>query len=120
MFFAIPGSSKIQAEGAKFINYFLGDVEANQVLLGERGVPIIPGVRDVVKRALDPSMQMVFDFIGLVGNKNASSIDPPDPAATGEVLKLFRDTTQEVLTGNLSPRDGAAKIMKQANDILKK
>lgn len=120
MFFAIPASSKIQAEGARFINYFLSDLPANQVLLGERGVPIIPGVRGAVKEALDPSMQMVFDYIGLVGNKNASPIDPPDPAATGEILKLFRDTTQEVLTESLSPKDGAAKIMKLANEILKK
>lgn len=120
MFFAIPAMTKIPAEAAKFINYFLSDPEANMVLLGERGVPIIPAVRDTVKNALDPNMQMVFDYIGLVGKANASPIDPPDPAGTGEVLKMFRDTTQEVLNGKLSAKDGAAKIMKQANEILSK
>jgi multiple sugar transport system substrate-binding protein len=118
MFFAIPAMSKIQPEGAKFINYFLSDLDANNVLLGERGVPIIPAVRDSIKKALDPYMQMVFDYIGLVGNGNASPIDPPDPPGTGEVLKLFRDTAQEILGGKLSAKDGAAKIMKQANEIL--
>ncbi len=120
MFFSIPATSTIQPEGAKFISYFLTDVDANAVLLGERGVPITPTVRASVKKALDPTMQMVFDFIGLVGNRNASPIDPPDPPATGEVLKLFRDTSQEVLGGQLSAKDGAAKIMKQANEILRR
>ncbi|HUX20393.1 MAG TPA: extracellular solute-binding protein, partial [Spirochaetia bacterium] len=98
MFFSIPASSQNKVEAAKFVNYFLTDSDANKVLLGERGVPIIPGVRSQVKSAVDPVMQNVFDYIGLVGNGNASPIDPPDPAGTGEVLKMFRDTTQEVLT----------------------
>lgn len=120
MFFAVPSTSAIKPEAAKFVDYFLSDLEANRVLLGERGVPIIPAVREAVKSAVDPVMSMVFDYIGLVGNKNASPIDPPDPAATGEVLKLFRDTSQEVLNGKLSAKEGAAKIMKQANEILSK
>jgi multiple sugar transport system substrate-binding protein len=120
MFFSIPASSQIQAEDAKFINYFLTDSQANGVLLGERGVPIIPTVRDSVKKALDPNMQMVFDFIGLVGKGYSSPIDPPDPAPAGEVLKLFRDTAQEILNGKSSAEDGAGKIMTQANAILKK
>lgn len=118
MFFSIPASSKQKEEAARFIDYFLTDSEANKVLLGERGVPIIPSVRAEVKSSVDPVMQGVFDYIGLVGNGNASPIDPPDPTGTGEVLKLFRDTTQEVLNGRTSASDGAAKIIKSANEIL--
>jgi multiple sugar transport system substrate-binding protein len=120
MFFAIPATTKIPSEAARFINFFISDLDANRILLGERGVPIISAVREDIKKALDPAMQMVFDYIGLVGKGNASPIDPPDPPGTGEVLKLFRDTSQEVLTGKLSAKDGAAKIMNQANEILAK
>lgn len=120
MFFSIPASSPNKDEAARFINYFLTDTEANSVLLGERGVPIIPAVRASVKAAVNPVMQDVFDFIGVVGKGNASSIDPPDPPGTGEVLKLFRDTTQEVLNGKLPAHDGALKIMNQANSILQR
>jgi len=118
MFFSIPASSQNKSEAARFINCFLSDAEANKVLLGERGVPIISSVRTEVKNSVDPVMQGVFDYIGLVGNGNASPIDPPDPAGTGEVLKLFRNTTQEVLNGRISAKDGAAKIMQNANAIL--
>ena len=71
-----------------FINFFISDLDANRILLGERGVPIISAVREDIKKALDPAVQMVFDYIGLVGKGNASPIDPPDPPGTGEVLKL--------------------------------
>ncbi len=120
MFFAIPEMGTNKAEAAKFVNYFLTDIDANKVLLGERGVPIIPSVRDAIKADVNPVMQDVFAFIDLVGKGNASPIDPPDPAASGEVLKLFRDSTLAVLVGKVSSKDGAAMIMKQANAILAK
>jgi multiple sugar transport system substrate-binding protein len=120
MFFSISKSSTVGAEAAKFINFFVTGSDANKILLGERGVPIVPAVRDVVKAAVDPVSSMIFDYIGLVGNKNASPIDPPDPAPSGEVLKLLLDTTQAVLFEKVSAKDGAAKFMAQANEILKK
>jgi multiple sugar transport system substrate-binding protein len=120
MFFSISQSSAVGAEAAKFINFFLTSADANKILLGERGVPVIPAVRDTVKAVLDPYSSMVFDYIGFVGNKNASRIDPPDPAASAEVLKLLRDATQEVLFGKTTAKDGAAKFVARANEILGK
>lgn len=118
MFFSIPASSENQAEAAKFMNFFLSDIEVNNILLGERGVPIIASVRDSLKAQVDQTSQQVFEFIDLVGSGNASPIDPPDPAATGEILKLFRDTTLSVLLERVTPQQGAQTIMQQANAIL--
>ncbi|WP_319563093.1 sugar ABC transporter substrate-binding protein [Marispirochaeta sp.] len=118
MFFAIPATSEKKDEAAKFINFFLTDPEANKILLGERGVPIIPTVREVVKSVVGSQMQIIFDYITLVGDGNASPIDPPDPAASGEFLKMFRDVTQEVLMGAITPQAGAQKVMTSAGNIL--
>lgn len=120
MFFALPEMGTNKAETAKFVNFFLTDIEANKVLLGERGVPIIPSVREAIKADVSPVNQDVFAFIDLVGKGNASPIDPPDPAASGEVLKMFRDNTLAILVGKMSSKEGAAEIMKQANAILAK
>ena len=120
MFFAIPEMGKNKDEAAKFVNFFVSDPDANKILLGERGVPIIASVRETVKAQVDPVMKQVFEYIDLVGKGNASPIDPPDPAASGEILKLFRDTTQAVLSGKTPARDGAVGFMKQANAILAK
>ncbi len=119
MFFAVAKTSTKKEEAVKFINYFINNIDANKVILGERGVPIIPIVRDSVKTMVDPVAQQVFDFIKLVGD-NSSPIDPPDPVGTGEVLKLFKTIDQEVLFGKTSPEDAASKFIKQANEILAK
>jgi len=120
MFFSITKSSTNKNEAVKFLNYFLNDIEANKVLLAERGIPIVPAVREAVKDMVDPVSKQVFDFIAMVGKGNASPIDPPDPPGTGEVLKLIRTALQEVLYGTLSSKDAAAKFMKEANAVLAK
>jgi multiple sugar transport system substrate-binding protein len=118
MFFSVSKSSANKAEAVKFINYFTNDIEANKVLLAERGIPIAGGVREALKGMVDPVNKQVFEFIDQVGNKHASPIDPADPAGAGEVLKVFRTIDQEVLYGTISPKDGADKFIKQANSIL--
>jgi multiple sugar transport system substrate-binding protein len=120
MFFSISKSSSNKEEAVKFINYFLNDIEANKVLLAERGIPIVGSVRDVLSKMVDPVNKQVFDYINLVGKNNASPIDPADPVAAGEVLKLFRNIDQEVLYGATAPKEAAAKFRKQANEILAK
>ncbi len=118
MFFSVSKSSANKAEAVKFINYFTNDIEANKVLLAERGIPIVPSVREALKGMVDPVNKQVFEFIEQVGNKHVSPIDPADPAGAGEVLKVFRTIDQEVLYGTISPKEGADKFMKQANQIL--
>lgn len=120
MFFAVSKSSAQKEEAVKFINYFISDIEANKVLLAERGIPIMGTVREPLKNMVDPVNQQVFEYINLVGEKNASTIDPADPLGSGEVAKLFRNTLQEVLYGSAAPKDAAVKFMKQANLILAK
>ncbi len=118
MFFSIAKSSANKDEAAKFVNYFINDIEANKALLAERGVPIVPAVRDALKKLVDPVNKQVFEYIDLVGNNNASPIDPADPPGAGEVLKTFLTVDQEVLYGAISAKSGAAKFIKQANEIL--
>ena len=120
MFFSVTKNSKNKDEAVKFINYFLTDIEANKVLLAERGIPIVPEVRNVLKGMVDPVNKQIFEFIDLVGNKNSSPIDPADPPGAGEVLKVFRTIDQEVLYEATSPKKAAEKFIKEANKILAK
>ncbi|TCW62441.1 extracellular solute-binding protein [Treponema sp. J25] len=120
MFFSVSNNSKNKEEAAKFINFFVTNIEANKVLLAERGIPIIPAVREELKKVVDPLNKQVFEYIELVGKGNNSPLDPADPPGAGEVLKIFRSVDQEVLYGILDPKAGAEKFMKQANEILAK
>lgn len=119
MFFSVARSTAKADEAVKFIDYFLNDLEANQVLLAERGIPIVPRIRKALRSMIDPAGKQAFDFVDLA-EKNASPLDPPDPPGSGEVLRLLRDALQEVLYGIKPPQDAAAQFMKQANGILAK
>ena len=120
MFFSVMKSSQNKEEAIKFVDFFLNDIEANKILLAERGIPIVPAVRDTLKAMVDPVNRQVFDYISLVGNKNASAIDPADPNGAGEILALLRTVAQEVMYQKTSPENAAAKFMKDANAILAK
>lgn len=117
-FFTVARNTANRDEAVKFIDYFLNDLEANRILLGERGVPIVPKVRNELKRLVDPVTQQTFTFIELLENGRVSPIDPPEPPGAAEVTRLFRTITQEVLFEAVTPKAAADRFMKQANTIL--
>ncbi len=117
MFFSVARSSKNKDEAVKFVDFFLNDIEANKALLAERGIPIVPEVRNTLKEMVSPVNRQIFEFIDLAG-QYSSPIDPADPPGAGEVLKLFRTIDQEVLYGAISPENAAAKFIRQADEIL--
>lgn len=119
MLFSVSSMSENKEEAAKFINYFINDVEANKVLAGERGVPVSSVIRDSLKDTLSNPEKKVYDYIDLVG-RVGSPIDRPEPAGSGEVSAVLKTIFQEVVYGAKSPEEGAAEFMKTANDILAK
>lgn len=118
-FFSVSSKSENKDEAVKFVNYFTNDVDANKILLAERGVPVSSKVREGIKDLVDAKSKTTFDFVAMA-EKYTGPIDPPEPPGAGEVQKIIKDTYDEVMFGKTTPADGAAKIMKQCNDVLAK
>ncbi|RGD69265.1 ABC transporter substrate-binding protein, partial [Hungatella hathewayi] len=95
-------SSKNKEEAAKFINYFVNDIEANKVLNGERGVPIMSKVRDVVMEQADDSSKMIYDFVDKIGNfpKEDCNVISPDPKT--EIEDQYKLLVEKVQYGDVS------------------
>jgi multiple sugar transport system substrate-binding protein len=117
MFFSITANAENPDLAAKVFNFFLNDKGANDILMGERGVPVPEDVRDYLATKVDAANQKIFAFITLAAS-HSSAIDPPDPAASGEILALFRDTTVQVLNKSVSSSDAVTRFMTRANQIL--
>jgi multiple sugar transport system substrate-binding protein len=66
---------------------------------------------------MDTNMKLSFDFVSLAA-ENSSDIDPPDPAANGEILALLRDIAQQVLNRSITSSEGATRFITRANQIL--
>lgn len=119
MFFSIAKSSKVKEEAAKFIDFFLNDIDANKIIMGERGVPVSSKVKEALKPLLTPDQVKVFDYVSWV-EQNSSQIDPPNPVGAVEVDKLLKDTAEQILYKKLTVEQGAAKFRQEANAILAK
>jgi len=119
MFFSIPTNCEHGEIAADFINFFTNDLEANEVLFAERGVPISSEVREHLRPMLDAIGQETFDFLERV-SADSSPIFPPNPPGYNDIrnnvwLPLFHDP---VLYGQISVEEGVALFRAEAEAIL--
>jgi multiple sugar transport system substrate-binding protein len=121
MFFSIPTQCKTPDEAAKFIDFFTNSNEANDILGGERGVPIASTVRDYLLPKLDAVGAATFKFLGQI-EKDNTPIFPPDPPGFSDILNNIYtpEFVQPVLYGQITPEEGVAALRKGATAILAK
>ncbi len=117
MLFSIPKSSKVKEEAAKFIDYFVNNIEANKIIKGERGVPVSTEVSDAIKPELSESETKIVEYVESA-TQHASQADPPDPIGSAEVMKALKDVSDQILFKQIKPEEGAKKFREQANEIL--
>jgi multiple sugar transport system substrate-binding protein len=117
MFISMLSASKNQDLAARFVNFFVNDLQANRILLAERGIPIPTDVREDLAPRVDPNMKYLFDFITRV-TPFTSPIDPPDAPQAGEVQDVARPILLQCLTGKLDSATAVDEMIKAANAVL--
>ncbi|AQS54806.1 ABC transporter substrate-binding protein [Novibacillus thermophilus] len=117
MFFSISETSDKKEEAAKFINFFVNNVEAQKVQELDRGVPPSSNVREEMVDNLSATDRETFDYIDYLLEK-ASPIDKGYPLQAAEVFKLFDDLTERVLYQEITPEKGAEEFRTQAEEII--
>jgi len=120
MFWSVTAGSKNPKEAAMFIDYFTNSVEANEVLLAERGIPISSAVRDGLKPKLGKSQLAGFELLSRI-EKDLSPLPPPDPAGSADVVNnVFNPTIEQVMYAKMTPANALTQIRKDGNAILVK
>lgn len=119
MYFSVTKNSKVKEEAAKFISFWINDIEANKIIKGERGVPVSSKVKEALKPLLTPAEVKVFDYVAWA-EQNSSPMDPPNPVGSVEVEKLLKDISEQIIYKKISVTDAAAKFRKDANAVLAK
>jgi multiple sugar transport system substrate-binding protein len=117
MFFSIPKSSKQKEEAAKFIDFFVNNIEANRLIKGDRGVPVSSKVVKAIKPELAEEETKIFDYVEKA-SRNVSASDSPDPLGSAEVIKVLQDISEQILFKKISPEDGARLFREKAEKIL--
>lgn len=116
-FFSVAETSKNKEEAAKFIDWFTNSVECNEILMGERGIPINTEVAEAIKPKADKVSQDVFDYIAKVAEV-AVPIDAPDPAGKGEVEALAKTVVESLRYGDVTAEQAAEQFVAEAKKIL--
>jgi len=118
MFWSIAGASKMQSEAAKYLSFFIDDIDANKILGVERGIPAAKHVRDAIAPTLNKQDQIALNFVSNLGDL-LGPIPPPPPSNAGEIdIDLMLKTSQQVAFGQMSPKDAGPYHVQQATDIL--
>jgi len=117
MYFSVSENSEHKEAAAEFINFFVNDVEANKLILGDRGVPGSSVVKEALKEELSEAQVEVFEYIEWA-EQNSSPMGAPDPAQAGEIIELLDSLSEQMMYGEISPQDAAKDFRNQAESIL--
>jgi len=118
-FISITKDSKHPKEAAQFIDFITNNVDANNILLGERGVPISPAIQSAIKDKLTPAQLEAQNYVSLV-EKSGSPLPPPDPTVEQNLEQniYLPQVIDPVLLKQAKPEDAVAQFRKDASNLL--
>ncbi|WP_066051213.1 ABC transporter substrate-binding protein [Robertmurraya korlensis] len=117
MFWSMANSSENKSEAAKFIDFMTNNIEANKLMLGDRGIPGSPKVQEALVPLLTPVQKQIFDYVAWAEN-NSSAFHGPDPAGAGEVINLLKNFADQTAFGVVTPEEAAKQFRQQAEAVL--
>ncbi len=106
----ISKDSKAPEEAAKFINYFVNDLEANKILNGERGVPINTTIRESFSKDATGVQKEMYDFLSLIGSFKTGEINLISPPETDEIRDQYCLLLEQVIYGEKTPEEASKEI----------
>ncbi|MCH3986615.1 MAG: extracellular solute-binding protein [Lachnospiraceae bacterium] len=117
-FFSVTSGTKNPEEAVKFLNYLINSTDCNDILLGERGVPINSDVADKIKSQLDETDQKIYNYIYNVVQPNCSVINPPYPDGYAEAGKALNNVVEELCYGQIDASQAAEEFITQGSAAL--
>jgi multiple sugar transport system substrate-binding protein len=117
-FFSVSKNSKYPEWAVKFIDFFVNDIEANKILLAERGVPSSSKIREALKPYLDDAQKVMFDYLDVVMKHSSPADEIFFPPGSTKVRDLLKTIYEKMLYGILTPEKAAKEFREKANEIL--
>ena len=108
----VSNDSKNPAEAAKFIEFFQSNIDANKILLAERGIPTFTAVREALAGDLTDLEKAVYAYVDLVGSFDTGgvAVNPAGPACADEVKAQYNYYLEKVIYGEMTASEAAQAI----------
>jgi multiple sugar transport system substrate-binding protein len=114
---SVAKNSKYPEWAVKFIDFFLNDLEANKIMLAERGVPDSSKIREGIRPYLNDSQKVLFNYTDLV-MKYSSPVINTYPINHNKIQDLLRTTYEKMAFGKITVEEAAKEFREKANKIL--
>ncbi|MBT8226157.1 MAG: extracellular solute-binding protein [Dactylosporangium sp.] len=109
--------SKHPAEAAAFIDFFINDPEASEILGLSRGMPVNQTNQQTIGQTLSGPPKLAYDYEQLVADK-LKEAPPPPPKGAGTVKSTFQRIYDDVIFDKASPQSAAERFLKEAKQAL--
>lgn len=117
----ISKDSKAANEAAKFIDFFINSEEANAILLGERGIPIMSNVRTMLQADADDVTNLMYNYIDLIGSfETGGEINVISPEQKTIIEDQYKLLIEQVIYGEKTPEEAANEIFNFATEQFTK
>lgn len=117
MYFSISATTKNPDAAVALLNYLINSEDCNDILLGERGVPVSTVIADSIKDKISETDQAAMDYVTDVITPNCSPIDPPNPEGWSEFSETLKKLQESVGYGETSAEDAAKQLCDKANEL---
>ncbi|MDE6518788.1 MAG: ABC transporter substrate-binding protein, partial [Acetatifactor sp.] len=98
---------------------FQNSPECNNVLKGERGIPINTTVREALKESATPAQIVMYDYVELVGTfATPDEVNVLSPAGQDEVVANYRNYIIQVVDGEITAAEAAQKTYDDAKALF--
>ena len=116
----VSKDSKHKKEAAEFISWFQNSTECNNVLQGERGIPINEDVRTALIANATAGQKIMYDYVTLVGTfPTPEKVNVLSPAGQDQVVDLYRTYIQQVVSGEITAAEAAKLTYEAAEKLFK-
>ena len=118
-FFSVAAKTQHADTAVAVVDFWTNSVEANKILLGERGIPASAATADGIADLLDESNQKVVAYINNVVSPNSSDVPAADPAGASEFYNLVDELQEAICYGTMSASDAAEQLISDCPANLK-
>jgi len=119
MHFMIATNAAQPELAARFINYFVNDVDAGKVLGAERGAPLNSDVVATVLPELDEVSRTSIDYLDSIAGR-VGAYPPPVPLGVSDFnASAFGPIADKVAFGQLTPQQAGEELVAAAAKLAK-
>ena len=94
-------------------------MEANEILQGERGIPIMDNVRMALQVNADETTNVMYNFVDLIGTFKTGDVNVISPECKTIIEDQYKLLVEQVIYGDKTPEEAAQEIYDFASKQFK-